>query len=194
MGHAGRTQFTDISNTSTKGDQNRSNSLGPMVDANERKRQRDKKRYASMSIEQKNENNRKHREARQRNKELPIKPESSRDINTKQTREAINVEISGDLHLGSDTFPGNCSMIDFTNFATHDIIGHVKNTSSAGNFIERKRQMDRERIATMSVEQRNKFNKKHRETRQRNKGQNVMPNVSGDGDKKENVDPDDDSD
>jgi hypothetical protein len=49
-----------------------------MVDANERKRQRDKKRYASMSIEQKNENNRKRREARQRNKELPIKPESSR--------------------------------------------------------------------------------------------------------------------
>ncbi|AQK75317.1 hypothetical protein ZEAMMB73_Zm00001d018231 [Zea mays] len=171
MGHAVRTQFTDISNTSTKGDQNGSNSLGPMVDANERKRQRDKKRYASMSIEQKNENNRKRREARQRNKELPIKPESSRD-----------------------TFPGNCSMIDFTNFATHDIIGPVKNTSSTGNSIERKRQMDRERIATMSVEQRNKFNKKRRETRQRNKGQNVMPNVSGDGDKKENVDPDDDSD
>jgi hypothetical protein len=104
-------------------------------------------------------------------------------------------------------------MIDFTNFATHDIIGitiilfshcifslkrllpfvplliwlmprmimadPVKNTSSAGNSIERKRKMDRERIATMSVEQRNKFNKKRRETRQQNKGQNVMPNVSG---------------
>ena len=31
----------------------------------------------------------------------------------------------------------------------------------------------------MSVQQSNKFNKKRRETRQRNKGQNVMPNVSG---------------
>ena len=110
----------------------------------------------------------------------------------------------------TDSFPGNCSIIDFTNFATHDIIGitiiifshcifsfkrllpfvplliwlmprmimtgPVKNTSSAGNSIKRKRQMDRERIATMSVQQSNKFNKKRRETRQRNKGQNVMPN------------------
>jgi hypothetical protein len=49
-----------------------------MVDANECKRQRDKKRYATMSVEQKNENNRKHRKARKRNKGLPIKPESSR--------------------------------------------------------------------------------------------------------------------
>jgi hypothetical protein len=49
-----------------------------MVDANERKRQRDKKRYASMSVEQKNDKNRKRCEARQQNKELPIKPESSR--------------------------------------------------------------------------------------------------------------------
>jgi hypothetical protein len=57
--------------------------------------------------------------------------------------------------------------------------GPVKNTSSAGNSIERKRQMDREWIATMSVEQKNKFNKKRCETHQRNKGQNVMPNVSG---------------
>ncbi|PWZ18901.1 hypothetical protein Zm00014a_027680 [Zea mays] len=93
-----------------------------------------------------------------------------------------------------DSFLDNCGIIDFMNFATHDITGPVKNTSSAGNSIERKRQMDRERIATMSVEQRNKFNKKRRETRQQNKGQNVMPNVSGDGYKKENVDPDDDSD
>jgi hypothetical protein len=60
------------------GDQNGSNSLGPIVDANERKRQRDKERYATMSIEQKNEKNRKRREARQWSKGLPIKSESSR--------------------------------------------------------------------------------------------------------------------
>jgi hypothetical protein len=59
------------------------------------------------------------------------------------------------------------------------MIGPVKNTSSAGNSIERKRQRDRERRATMSVQQRNEFNKKRREERQRKKGQNVMPNVSG---------------
>jgi hypothetical protein len=46
------------------GDQNGSNSLGPIVDAKERKRQRDKERYASMSDEQKNEKNKKRREAR----------------------------------------------------------------------------------------------------------------------------------
>jgi hypothetical protein len=50
------------------GDQNGSNSIGPIVDANERKRQRDNERYATMYIEQKNEKNRKRREARQRNK------------------------------------------------------------------------------------------------------------------------------
>eukprot|EP00267_Zea_mays_P047682 XP_020400166.1 uncharacterized protein LOC103638314 [Zea mays] len=175
MGHnAGRTPFIDISNTSITGDQNGSNSLRPIVDANEHKRQRDKERYATMSIEQKNEKNRKRREARQRNKGLPIKSESSReDINTNQTREAVNVEISRDVHLGS---------------------GPIKNTPSAGNSIERKRQRDRERRATMSVEQRNEYNNKRCQMRQRNKGQNVMPAISGDGDKKVNVDPDDDSD
>uniref|UniRef100_A0A804U9Y7 tRNA (guanine(9)-N(1))-methyltransferase n=1 Tax=Zea mays TaxID=4577 RepID=A0A804U9Y7_MAIZE len=151
MGHnAGRTPLIDISNTSVTGDQIGSNSLGPIDDANERKRQRDRERYATMSIEQKNEKNRKHREARQRNTGLPLKSESSR--------------------------------------------GPIKNTPLAGNSIERKRQRDRERRATMSVEQRNEYNNKRRQMRRRNKGQNVMPDVSGDGDNKVNVDLDDDSD
>jgi hypothetical protein len=46
---------------------------------------------------------------------------------------------------------------------------------------ERKRKRDRERYAAMSVEQKNKKNRKHCETRQRSK--DVMPNVSG-GDEK----------
>jgi hypothetical protein len=60
------------------GDQNGSNSLGPIVDAKEHKRQRDKERYATMSVEQKNEKNKKHQEAHLQNKGLQIKPESSR--------------------------------------------------------------------------------------------------------------------
>jgi hypothetical protein len=59
------------------------------------------------------------------------------------------------------------------------MVGPIKNTPSAGNSIERKRQRDRERRATMSVEQRNEYNNKRRQMRQRNKGQNVMPDVSG---------------
>ena len=49
-----------------------------MVDAKERKRKRDKERYDAMSVEQKNEKNKNRREARQRNKALSIKPNSSR--------------------------------------------------------------------------------------------------------------------
>ncbi|PWZ58852.1 ATP-dependent DNA helicase PIF4 [Zea mays] len=45
---------------------------------------------------------------------------------------------------------------------------------------ERKRKRDRERYAAMSVEQKNEKNRKRREARQRNKGHNVIPNVSGD--------------
>jgi hypothetical protein len=48
---------------------------------------------------------------------------------------------------------------------------------------ERKRKRDRERYAVMSVEQKNEKNRKRREARQRSKGHNVMPNVSG-GDEK----------
>jgi hypothetical protein len=44
---------------------------------------------------------------------------------------------------------------------------------------ERKRKRDRERYAAMSVEQKNEKNRKRREARQRNKGHNVIPNVSG---------------
>jgi hypothetical protein len=57
------------------------------------------------------------------------------------------------------------------------MVGPIKNSPSAGNSIERKRQRDRERRATMLVEQRNEYNNKRRQMRQRNKGQNVMPDV-----------------
>jgi hypothetical protein len=60
------------------GNQNESNSLGPIVNAKERKRQRDRERYVAMTVEEKNEKNRKRREARQRNKGLSIEPLSSR--------------------------------------------------------------------------------------------------------------------
>ena len=59
-------------------DHNESSSLGPTVDAKERKRRMDRKRYAAMSVEQRSEKNRMRREARQRNKGLSIMPECAR--------------------------------------------------------------------------------------------------------------------
>jgi hypothetical protein len=47
------------------GDQNESNSLGSIVYAKERKRQRDRERYVAMIVEEKNEKNRKCHKARQ---------------------------------------------------------------------------------------------------------------------------------
>ncbi|ONM27260.1 hypothetical protein ZEAMMB73_Zm00001d007637 [Zea mays] len=109
--NVGRTPFTDISNTIITGNQNESNSLGPIVDAKERKRQRDRERYAAMTVEEKNEKNRKRREARQRNKGLSIEPLSSReDVNTDQACEVVS-------------FPDDCSTIDFTHLSTQDIAG-----------------------------------------------------------------------
>ena len=43
-------------------DENGSKSLGPNVDAKERKRQRERERYAAMTVEQKNDKSRKRRE------------------------------------------------------------------------------------------------------------------------------------
>jgi hypothetical protein len=48
-------------------------------------------------------------------------------------------------------------------FTTVDLAGPNNNTSPTDNFIERERQMHRERHAKMSVDQRNELNKKHRE-------------------------------
>ncbi|PWZ25627.1 hypothetical protein Zm00014a_023507 [Zea mays] len=106
--NAGRTPFIDISKTIITGNQNESNSLGPIVDAKERKRQRDRERYAAMTVEEKNEKNRKRREAHQRNKGLSIEPLSSREDVTDQACEVVS-------------FPDDCSTIDFTNLSTQDI-------------------------------------------------------------------------
>ncbi|PWZ37531.1 ATP-dependent DNA helicase PIF1 [Zea mays] len=132
-----------------------------------------------MTVEQRNEKNRKRREVSQRNKGLAIQTEASReDINMK-TFETVNFETSG------------CSAIDFTNFATQV---PNNNTSPTDNIIERERQRHRERRAKMSVDQRNELNRKRREARQQNKGQHMMSTVSGDVDEKVNVNQDDDSD
>ena len=55
-----------------------------MVDAKERKRKRDRERYAAMSIEQKNEKNRKRREARQWSKGHNVMPNVSGGDETRQ--------------------------------------------------------------------------------------------------------------
>ncbi|KAL5665759.1 hypothetical protein ACJX0J_025867, partial [Zea mays] len=97
----GRTPLTNISNTVTIADETGSKSLGPNVDAKERKRLRERERYAAMTVEQKNEKSRKRREVSQRNKGPPIQPEVYD-------------------HLGSVSLSDGCSTIDFTNFATQD--------------------------------------------------------------------------
>ncbi|WVZ98131.1 hypothetical protein U9M48_043606 [Paspalum notatum var. saurae] len=112
------------------------------------------------------------------NRGMSTVPESARedmDVNTQrlhmnQAQKAANVEISGDVHPGS---------------------GPDENISLIGNAIEHRRQRDRERCAAMSAEQMNELNKRRREVRQRNKGQNGTPNVLGDGDVEENMDPND---
>ena len=52
----------------TVGHQDEQNVLTPIIDAKERKRQRDRERHASMSVEKRDEKNKKRREARHRNK------------------------------------------------------------------------------------------------------------------------------
>ncbi|WVZ67867.1 hypothetical protein U9M48_016889, partial [Paspalum notatum var. saurae] len=65
--NGGRTPFTDISNN-IGGDQDEQKLQSPTIDAKERKRQRDRERYASMSVEKRKDINKKRREACQRNK------------------------------------------------------------------------------------------------------------------------------
>ncbi|AQK59324.1 40S ribosomal protein S7-2 [Zea mays] len=60
--NADHTPFTNISNTIIRGYENGSNSLGPNVDAKECKRQMENERYATMSVEHKNEKSKKRRE------------------------------------------------------------------------------------------------------------------------------------
>ena len=59
------------------GHQDEPNVLTPIIDAKERKRQRDRERYAAMSEKKRDEKNKKRREARQRNKGRPMMPGSS---------------------------------------------------------------------------------------------------------------------
>ncbi|KAJ1265745.1 hypothetical protein BS78_08G099100 [Paspalum vaginatum] len=91
--------------------------LSPIIDAKERKRQRDRERYASMSVEKRNEKNKKRREACQRNKRRPMMPGSSTDmdtdtqqLHTDQTAGAANIEASGDMATGSDCMAEDTGM------------------------------------------------------------------------------------
>ncbi|WVZ74175.1 hypothetical protein U9M48_022388 [Paspalum notatum var. saurae] len=75
-----RTAAADAASTTdvaAEGDQDESNLRSPVIDAKERKRQRDRERYATLSVEKRNEINKKRREARQRNKGWSIMTVSS---------------------------------------------------------------------------------------------------------------------
>ncbi|RLN09152.1 uncharacterized protein C2845_PM11G26600 [Panicum miliaceum] len=63
MVQSGRTPFADISNAIGTGTQDTPNTTPVALHQIERKRQRERERYAGMSAEQKDEKNKKHREA-----------------------------------------------------------------------------------------------------------------------------------
>ncbi|WVZ78404.1 hypothetical protein U9M48_026117 [Paspalum notatum var. saurae] len=122
----GRTPLADIANN-IGGHQDEPNVLTPIIDAKERKRQRDRERYAAMSEKKRDEKNKKRREARQRNKGRPMMPRSSTEdmgadtqqLDMNQTSKAVNIEESVDMATGSD----NCSIVNFTNLSTDDLAG-----------------------------------------------------------------------
>jgi hypothetical protein len=62
----GRTPLGDVTNTMRD-----SQAMSQLVDAKERKRANERARYASMSLDQRNEKNKKRRESRQRKKGDP---------------------------------------------------------------------------------------------------------------------------
>ncbi|WVZ63159.1 LOW QUALITY PROTEIN: hypothetical protein U9M48_012816 [Paspalum notatum var. saurae] len=145
----------DPYNNMQSGDQNEPNLQSPTIHAKERKRQRDRERYASMSVEKRKEINKKRREARQRNKGRPIiLGSSTEDMDTdtqqlhiNQTSEVVNIEASGYMPTGSD---------DLMRSQTND-------TSPNANVTEHKRQRDIERCPIMSIEEICEINKKRRE-------------------------------
>ncbi|WVZ89769.1 hypothetical protein U9M48_036133 [Paspalum notatum var. saurae] len=94
-----------------QGDQDEPNLPSPVIDAKERKRQRDRKRYAALSVQKKNEINKKRHEAHM--------DTDTEQLHMNQTSEAIDFETSGDMATGSD----NCSGVDFTNLSTDDVPG-----------------------------------------------------------------------
>ncbi|WVZ85139.1 hypothetical protein U9M48_032090, partial [Paspalum notatum var. saurae] len=128
--NGGRTPFKDLTNTTSWGDQDASNSLPQDIDPKERKRQRDRERWATMSAEQNIEKNKRRREARQQNKGQPILPELSKDgdvegddewLHRNETYEPYNVE-RGDLALAADStssYGDNSNTIQFTNLSTN---------------------------------------------------------------------------
>jgi hypothetical protein len=66
---------------------------------------------------------------------------------------------------------------DLSNAYDAIVAGPKNNTKPDDCLIEQKIQKQRERCAKLTVEQRNELNKKRREARQRNNGQNMMPNA-----------------
>ncbi|WVZ92723.1 hypothetical protein U9M48_038767 [Paspalum notatum var. saurae] len=104
----GRTPLADIANN-IGGHQDEPNVLTLIIDAKERKRQRDRERYAAMSEKKRDEKNKKRREARQRNKGRLMMPGSSTEdmgadtqqLHMNQTSKAVNIEESVDMATGS---------------------------------------------------------------------------------------------
>ncbi|WVZ91989.1 hypothetical protein U9M48_038088 [Paspalum notatum var. saurae] len=97
-----------------------------------------------MSAEEKNEKNKRRREARQRNKGQPMLPEISKDgdveeddewLHRNETYEPSNVE-RGDIALATDSTPSygdNNSTIQFTNLSTDPMAGDLRESAKRVN-------------------------------------------------------------
>ncbi|WVZ95702.1 hypothetical protein U9M48_041434 [Paspalum notatum var. saurae] len=175
--NSGRTPFADIANN-IGGHQDEQNVLTPIIDAKERKRQRDRERYAAMSKEKRDEKIRsvvKHVSETKDDRCLGL----PQQLRINQTSKAVNIEESVDMATGSD----NCSIVEFTNLSTDELAddlmqSHTINMTPNVIASEHKRQMDIEMSSIF--QESSEINKKRRE-----------PST---GDVQEDMDPDDNSD
>ncbi|KAL6650336.1 hypothetical protein ACP70R_009261 [Stipagrostis hirtigluma subsp. patula] len=178
-GNLCRTPFADLTNIASTG-------ATQIIDPKERKRQRDRERYAKMTDEEKSQQNKKQREARQAKKAQQKLKADGTDNDSIGSLRNIGTAGSNDwLHSNSDYVSKQLdqeNMNQGVNECTtqvDDIAGHsviVNLTETMTDRIidrnERRRQYDRERYAKMSTEEREERNRKQRESRQRRKEDN----------------------
>ncbi|KAL6643881.1 hypothetical protein ACP70R_018647 [Stipagrostis hirtigluma subsp. patula] len=152
-----RTPLAELTNLTNTGN-NASGVPTQIMDPKERKRQREKERYANMTCEEREERSRKQRESRQKRK-------------ARQTVDQENI-----IQKSGEAMP-QCGDI-----GGHNVEINLSNTLSGGDDsfrehrqtidpIESRRQYKREWYAKMTDEQREERNKKQRESRQRKKAQ-----------------------
>ncbi|KAL6646865.1 hypothetical protein ACP70R_015559 [Stipagrostis hirtigluma subsp. patula] len=118
----GRTPFSDLTNTKSAGGNGTSRALTQNIDAKERKRQRDRERYANLTHEQRQERNRKQRESRQKKKAQIILAEVATDAFPQSNKENMRPTGSNDWLHRNDSYQteqiGHINMMQNTNECT----------------------------------------------------------------------------